>query len=167
MNRIKELISALALHPHPEGGYYSETYRSAEHIAQHALPARFGGDRSFSTAIYFLLSNNDFSAFHRIKSDECWHFYEGTGLDIFVIDALGKLTIFRLGNQLSKGETFQAVVPAGCWFASKPAVAGGYSLVGCTVSPGFHFLDFEMAKGPELAALYPAYAPLIYNLCRL
>src|SRR5678809_1669914 len=98
MNAIERLVKNLNLKAHPEGGWYAETYRSAESIRHAALPARFNGDRSFSTAIYFLLPAGVFSAFHRIQSDECWHFYEGDPLNIYVIDQQGVLSTIKLGN---------------------------------------------------------------------
>src|ERR1044071_2740847 len=109
MHTIETLISKLQLQPHPEGGWYAETYRSTGIIKQDALPANFGGDRHYSTAIYFLLPAGTFSAFHRIASDECWHFYEGQPLNIYVLQHDGTLEVVKLGNDLSKGETFQAV----------------------------------------------------------
>ncbi len=166
MNNIERLIAKLKLKNHPEGGWYAETYRSSELISQNFLPVRFKGDRNFSTAIYFLLPAGVFSAFHRIQSDECWHFYEGEALNIYVIDQDSKLSIIKIGNNLSAGETFQAVVPAGCWFASRPAAEDGYSLVGCTVAPGFDFADFELAQAGELSALFPEHKTLIKSLCR-
>ena len=116
-------IEHLELQPHPEGGYYKETYRSAGSIAAASLPNEFGGNRSYSTAIYFLLQQGDFSGFHRIKSDECWHFYEGGSLLIHVLHQNGEYTCIRLGRNLHEGELFQYVVPAGAWFASEPAAS--------------------------------------------
>ena len=161
------LVNQLQLLPHPEGGFYKETYRSNEGMAAHCLPQRFGGERSFSTAIYFLLRKGEFSAFHRIKSDEGWHFYAGGSLRIHVIDAQGNYSFIRLGTKLDEGEVFQAVVPAGCWFASEPEVGTEFSLVGCTVSPGFDFADFEMAGVAQLSKEFPQHSSLISRLCRL
>ncbi|WP_439584422.1 cupin domain-containing protein [Dyadobacter bucti] len=158
-------IEKYNLKPHPEGGYYAETYRSRETIAEHALPSRFGGSRSYSTGIYFLLEKHDFSAFHRIASDEMWHFYAGEALDIFVIDPeTGKLEIIGLGADPEKGEAFQAIVPAGAWFASRPANNSSYALVGCTVAPGFDFEDFEMADRLVLSGDFPQHRDLIAAL---
>ena len=162
----KLLIQQYALQEHPEGGWYKETYRSHEFIPHHDLPARFNGSRSFSTAIYFLLEKGNFSAFHRIKSDECWHFYAGDPLDVFVINTDGKLNIIEIGNDISKGQLFQFVVPAECWFASRPAAGSDFSFVGCTVSPGFDFADFELANAGTLVALYPKHEMLVRELCR-
>lgn len=98
-----------------------------------------------STAIYFLLKKGDISAFHKIKSDEIWHFYEGQRLEIYYLDRNGNLETILLGNNPDEGEVFQAVVPADCWFASKVSKCSEFALVGCTVAPGFDFQDFEMA----------------------
>ena len=160
------LIDHLQLNPHPEGGFYKETYRSAGLIPKDALPS-FGGDRHYATAIYFLLQAGDFSAFHRIASDECWHFYEGGSLLIHVIDKHGNYSCGRLGRNLHRGESFQYVVPAGAWFASEPADGTAFSLVGCTVAPGFDFADFEMGKISELTENYPQHKGLLQRLCRL
>lgn len=160
------LISFYGLQAHPEGGYFKETYRSAESIPNDGLPERFNDNRSFSTAIYFLLDGDNFSAFHRIKSDELWHFYSGIALNIYVIDKDGKLEIIRLGNNIQNGEVFQAVVPAGCWFASEPSSKQGSSFVGCTVAPGFDFADFELAEKEPLSKIFPQHASTIHRLCR-
>lgn len=161
---VTALVEQLKLLPHPEGGYYRETYRSEELISQHALPPRFGGERTFSTSIYFLLTAGNFSAFHRIKSEECWHFYAGSSLHVHVLTPAGEYHLIRLGPDLHSGETFQAVVPAGAWFASE--TMGAYTLAGCTVSPGFDFRDFELADVAALTAAWPRYASLIGRLCR-
>ena len=148
-------IDAYRMQAHPEGGYFAETYRSAEKIPHEALPARFSGERSFSTGIFFLLENHNLSALHRIQADEMWHFYAGGPLQVYVIHPSGELEMIRLGNNPERGEVFQAVVPAGCWFGSKPAPETAYSLVGCTVAPGFDFADFELANRTELLNDYP------------
>ena len=166
MSRINRLIQQYNLKPHPEGGWYIQTYKSNELIDVSALPGRFGGDRSFSTAIYFLLAQGNFSAFHRIKSDECWHFYSGDPLLIYVIEENEELKIISLGNDPEKGQTFQYVVPANCWFASRPAPGSEYCFVGCTVSPGFEFEDFELANANELSNAHPQHKDIIRQLCR-
>jgi uncharacterized protein len=158
--------SSLKLKPHPEGGWYRETYRAAGSIASVALPDGFDGDRNFSTAIYFLMTEGIFSAFHRIRSDEVWHFYTGDALLIHEIDVLGRYTIHRLGSDPAKEESFQLVIPAGSWFASEVCSGGKYGLVGCTVAPGFDFSDFEMADSNELTASFPQHAEVIGRLCR-
>ena len=161
-----DLIAKYKLLPHPEGGYFTETYRSAELLSGEYLPDRFGGDRSVSTAIYFLLERGNFSAFHKIKSDECWHFYAGQSLLIHIIDTYGRLTTVKLGNDIFHEEVFQYVVPAGYWFASEPAETTAFSFVGCTVAPGFSFEDFELAKAENLCSAYPQHKAFIKRLCR-
>jgi uncharacterized protein len=146
---------------HPEGGYFAETYRSAEKIPHQALPNRFKSDRSFSTGIYFLLESHHISALHRIESDEMWHFYAGCPLNVYTIDSEGVLKIIRLGNNPDNGEVFQAVVPAGVWFGSKPAEPNSYSFVGCTVAPGFDFEDFEMKNRTELLVMFPQHQAIV------
>lgn len=161
-----DLIAKFKLNPHPEGGYYRETYRSFELIPKVALPKRFSGERNYSTAIYYLLEQENFSAFHRIDSDECWHFYAGDTLLIYVIQLNGKLDIIRLGSDVMNGEVFQAVVPAGCWFASEPAPDTAYAFVGCTVAPGFTFGDFELATFEGLSKEYPQHRAMVQRLCK-
>jgi len=165
MVTANQLISKYQLQSHPEGGYYLQTYRSNELILKEALPARFKGNRNFSTAIYFLLEGLQYSAFHRIQSDELWHFYTGVGLEIYVLHPGGKGEILKLGDDLENGFSFQQVVPAGCWFASKPMVATGFSFVGCTVAPGFDFADFELANAKKLKEEFPEYRDWIDILC--
>ncbi|MDO9255299.1 MAG: cupin domain-containing protein [Bacteroidales bacterium] len=146
---VKELILKLQLKVHPEGGYYRETYRSAGTVT-----ADSGMVRNTSTAIYYLLENEDKSHFHRIQSDELWFFHQGQPLEICVI--LGdQLFIIHLGNEIDKGEVPQAIIPANCWFASSVKNAVGYSLVSCTVSPGFDFSDFELAGRENMIQQYP------------
>jgi hypothetical protein len=163
---VDHLIKHLHLQPHPEGGFYKETYRSMGSIPASCLSPEFSGVRSYATAIYFLLQQGDFSAFHRIKSDECWHFYEGGTLLIHVIDPQGHYQCIRLGKKITEGEVYQFVVPAGAWFASEPAAGSLYALVGCTVAPGFDFADFEMAEAKALAQEFPQHRLLIERLCR-
>jgi len=154
-------IKKLDLQRHPEGGYFKETYRSGEVIYKHALPPRFKGDRVFSTCIYFLLNKKEYAAFHTIRQDEVWHFYEGSSLAIHIIDQNGEYTVVKLGRNIENGESLQAVVPAECWFAAAVDNAQAYALVGCTVAPGFDFADFEMAHRNRLIGLYPEHRAII------
>ncbi len=158
-------IRNLSLTPHPEGGFYREVYRSMEIVPQSALPNRFTGGRSFSTSIYYLLEKGDFSAFHRIRSDEVWHFYGGEPLDLHVLHN-GQYECVIIGAEISEGHHLQYTVPAGAWFASEPREGSTYSLVGCTVSPGFDFADFELANRVELVEVYPQYSAVITRLTR-
>jgi predicted cupin superfamily sugar epimerase len=161
---VQQLIEQFDLLPHPEGGYYKETYRSPEIISKQALPDRFAGERYYSSAIYFLLEKGNFSAFHRIQSDECWHFYTGDTLWVHMIAPDGTLTTIQLGHQ--PGTVYQYVVPAGYWFASETAPGGSFSFVGCTVAPAFDFADFELADGNTLSQQFPQHSALIGRLCR-
>lgn len=156
------LIRRLDLLPHPEGGHYRETYRAAD-----AVTRADGARRAASTAIYYLLSDGAWSTWHRIRSDELWHFHAGAPLHVHVLAPDGSYTRLRLGNTLADAEAeFQAVVPAGCWFAAELAEPGGYALTGCTVAPGFEFSEFELANAAELLRQYPAQADLIARLAR-
>jgi len=159
-------IQKLQLSEHPEGGYFKETYRSDEFIDGGHLPERFTGARSLSTAIYFLLEGTQFSAFHRIKSDELWHFYTGSSLTLYVIDPKGSLSQIKLGSDFENGEVFQAVVKAGCWFGAVVNDPTSYSLVGCTVAPGFDFRDFELGERQKLLAWYPEHKVAIEKLTK-
>jgi predicted cupin superfamily sugar epimerase len=163
---ISQIIERLNLEPHPEGGYFRETYRSSGKIQQDSLGPGFEGLRNYSTCIYFLLTSNDFSAFHRIKQDEIWHFYDGSPIRLHVINPSGAYTQHLIGRELAKGETPQLVVPAGCWFAAEVEGQNIYSLVGCTVSPGFDFRDFEMISRQELISLFPSHKQIISKLTR-
>lgn len=155
------LIDRLDLRPHPEGGYYRETYRAEEVVHRSTLAVH----RSASTAIYYLLSGDAWSAWHRIRSDEIWHFYAGGPLLVHVLDGQGGLATHRLGNAIQAPDcVFQAVVPAGCWFAAERVHADRYTLAGCTVAPGFEFSEFELADVDRLAGEHPAHKALIARL---
>lgn len=158
-------IQALQLQPHPEGGFFSESYRSAQTMA---LSAPGGGtqQRNVCTAIYFLLEAGNFSAFHRIQSDEIWHFYAGQALEVLELLPDGQLCCTRLGSDILRGEIPQYVVPANTWFASRVAEGGTFSLVGCTVAPGFDFADFQLARRQELLEIFPQHRPVITELTR-
>lgn len=165
MNKnAEEIINALGLERHPEGGWFRETYRATEMVPYAALPNRFSGDRSFCTAIYFLLKKGECSVLHRIKSDELWHFHAGASMTIHVITPEGDYWTLPLGADLFAGDSFQSVVPAGCWFGAEVTGEGEFSLVSCTVAPGFDFADFDMAKRESLLRQFPAHKELIQRL---
>ena len=159
-------IHRLGLQPHPEGGHYHQTYRSELLLSKQALPGQFTGPRPASTAIYFLLDEANFSAFHRLQSDEMWHFYLGGTLLVHVIGADGQYSKIQLGSDPEAGEVLQTVVRAGCWFAAQVRDAGLFALVGCTVAPGFDFDDFELAERDRLSERYPQHRKLIEKLTR-
>ncbi|OWT80589.1 MULTISPECIES: cupin domain-containing protein [unclassified Achromobacter] len=157
----EELISRLALQPHPEGGHFRETYRSQERVKR----SHGESTRSAATAIYYLLRGEERSTWHRIKSDEMWHFYDGAPLNVYVLLPEDEVKVLCLGNPLEhQGADFQALVPAGAWFAAACSVADGYSLVGCTVAPGFEFEEFEIAQADVLLRDWPRHRALIERL---
>lgn len=157
-------IDKLQLTTHIEGGAFREIYRSPVLAPLSALPAGFTGDRNFCTSIYFLLQQHQFSAFHKIKSDEVWHFYYGDVLIVYEIDQQGQMIEHRLGCDPDNNEAFQCVIAAGNWFAARLAPGGEYALAGCTVSPGFDFDDFELANKRDLIRLYPEHEEIIHAL---
>ena len=150
-----DLIAKLSLERHPEGGWYRQTYRSVASVETSR------GLRAASTAIYFLLRDTEFSALHRIASDEVWHFYMGSPLLVETITPEGLTGSFVLGH--GADEVLQAWVPAGWWFGAS-MVRGGWALVGCTVAPGFDFADFEMADPNVLHGLFPGAADVVRRL---
>ena len=158
-------VERLGMQPHPEGGWYKETYRSNGAIRQSAL-GEFNGDRSYATGIYFILTKENFSAFHRIKSDEMWHFYDGDGLAVHELKPNGSYIKHQLGLNLDSEQQPQFVISANSWFASVVVQNGSWCLVGCTVSPGFDFQDFELAERNSLIAEYPEHQELIIRLTR-
>lgn len=161
---IKDIVDQLELIPHPiEGGYFKEVYRSEGMVPKSDLN-NFNGDRSYCTSIYFLQTSEMFSAFHRIKQDEVWHFYKGSPLYIHVIDRDGNYTRHEVGSEIKNGHKPQLTVPAGSWFASSVKNENDYSFVGCTVAPGFEFEDFEMAKKSELIRKFPEHKNTIERL---
>ena len=131
-----DIIAQLALQPHPEGGYYRETFRD---------PRLDANGRSLSTAIYFLLARNERSHWHRIDAVEVWHYYAGSALALQIAGDGGRRSV-RLGPDLAAGEVPQAIVPAQAWQAAEST--GDWTLVGCSVAPGFDFAAFELA-GPD------------------
>jgi predicted cupin superfamily sugar epimerase len=160
-------IDHLALEPHPEGGFFRESYRSSVVIPESALPTTFRGPRSASTAIYFLLAGEDFSALHRLAADEVWHFYAGSRLLVHSMDPNGKHSVIRLGQNAEANEQLQCVVPGQHWFGSCLEWPETYAFVGCTVAPGFDFSDFEMARRADLLTKYPQHTDMIYKLTRV
>ncbi len=165
MFSIQELVDRFQLLPHPEGGYYRETYRSGGIFNELSSDGVFPNGRNYCTLIYFMLTSESFSAFHRIKSDEIWHFYYGSPVEIFFFEN-GKLQTFTLGSDINNGQEFQCVVPAGSWFAARVKDEDAFSLVGCSVSPGFSFEDFELANRDDLLKQYPEYEAIIRKFTR-
>lgn len=164
----RDVIDRLELLPHPEGGYFRETYRSQGSIGEGSLPEGMLGYRNYCTAIYFLLTRDQKSHFHRLKSDELWYFHLGSPLEVIFLKNDKTCQHYILGSDIFKGELLQLTIPAGTWFAARclndtAADAKDFSLVSCTVSPGFDFLDFELADESLLKELPadPQYAELL------
>jgi len=162
--KAKEYIKKLQLKPHPEGGYYKELYRAGELILPDHLPTRFKSSRTFSTSIYFLLEGKQISTFHRLKADELWHFYDGSTLIIYIIDESGELRKLKLGSNVEDGEMFQVQIKNNNWFGAELLDKSSYALIGCTVSPGFEFEDFELGDKIELSKKYPEHKNIILKL---
>jgi predicted cupin superfamily sugar epimerase len=158
-DEARAIVDALGLMPHPEGGFYRETFRA---------PLAVGapqGERAASTAIYFLLPAGSFSALHRVRSDEHWHHYDGDPVELHTIDAQGTHTLAVLGHDLTRGERPQLVVPAGVWQAAVP-MGARFALCGCTVAPGFDFADFEMPPRSQLEDAFPRLRDVVARLTR-
>lgn len=153
-------IQLLNLLPHPEGGYYKETFRSEQQV-NHVGEANV---KQACTSIYYLLENADFSGFHRIASDEIWYFHKGQPLIIHVIKNDGTLISYELSDE--KTGSFSIIVQAGLWFAAELKRTEGFTLVSCAVAPGFDFREFEMAKREELVLQYPQHEALLTRMCR-
>ncbi|CAG8466058.1 7141_t:CDS:1 [Ambispora leptoticha] len=162
------LIEKLQLQPHPEGGYYLQIYQDKSIIKQSGLPDKFDGDRSCLTSIYYLLEGKDFSAFHRIKSDEVWHYYTGsTGVKIYEIKTDGELIVHQLGQILDKGEKFVSAIEKSSWCSAELSnPSAGFALVGCTVAPGFEYQDLEIATFKNLSEQFPQHTEIIKKLTR-
>ena len=164
MHSAEYWINHLHLNAHPEGGFYKETYRSKDFIPGTIGPGNAEGTRNISTAIYFLLRSGDRSAFHKIKSDELWHFHAGSSLVIYALNDIAGLTAHRLGLDLEKGDQPQVVIPADTWFGAMLEEENSFSLASCTVAPGFDFRDFEMAEKQKLSQEFPLYKNIIHLL---
>lgn len=157
-------ITTLGLTQHIEGGAFKEHYRASLVLPQSSLSEAHKGDRNASTAIYFLLRHGEFSAFHLLASDEVLHFYDGEPLRVYEIDAAGAMHVHTLGRDLARGEQLALVIPGGSWFALRCEVAGGFSLIGCTVAPGFDFEDFTLDDRAVLLERFPQHARAIHEM---
>jgi hypothetical protein len=164
--KAKYYIDKLKLQKHPEGGYFNEIYRSDEIFTASVLPERYMGNRAFSTSIYFLLDGKDISAFHKLQSNEIWHFYDGCPVRVSIITPLQTLEERVLGNNLDGNENLQTVINKHSWFGAELLDKSSFSLIGCTVSPGFDFQDFEMGKRNHLLEKYPQFSSTILRLTK-
>ena len=167
MKEFEELIRRFDLKPHPEGGFFKETYRSEGKISEASLPKAYSGERNYATSIYFLLTSDMFSAFHKINQDEIWHFYAGTPLRIHCISKEGNYEAHDMGTDFDSNLVPQVVIPGGSWFAAETLHPNSYSFVGCSVAPGFDFDDFVLPTQKELLEKFPDHEPLIRRLTRI
>jgi uncharacterized protein len=161
---VNNLVSKLGLTRHPEGGYYKETFNSEEKISDTELSVNYEGKRKLYTSIYFLLTSDDVSHFHRLKSDELWYYHGGSSLSVHVIGESGEYQEIKLGINLDIGEVPQVLVKKNSIFGSSVSEKDTWSLVGCMVSPGFEFQDFELFTQEELLKVYPEHQEIIMKL---
>ena len=164
-----------------EGGYYRETYRSDQHIVIsdfsdndledniyfYSNPENKSSDiRSVSTLIYYLLDGDQFSAFHKVRYDEIWHFYKGSSVSLYILTDSEKTLNIQIGNDLENNENIQCVIKGNTWFGAEINDKSLYSLIGCSVSPGFDFKDFELGERDKLIKIYPQHEYVINRLTR-
>ncbi len=162
MKDAQKLIDRYDLDPHPEGGYYRRIHESSVEIPETALPDRYSGARRASSTILYLLTEDDVSKLHRLKSEETWHFYTGNVLSLYLFEPDNSYRCVQLGTDFSAGQFPNFTVPGGCWFGA--TVELRYAFVGCTVSPEFRFEDYEKARASELLERYPEATELIERL---
>lgn len=166
MIQASTLVKKLDLQPHPEGGYFKEVYRSDELIKTEGLPERYSSERCFGTSIYYMLEGEQFSAFHKLQSDETWHFYLGSPIVLHLISSEGSYSKIVLGKNITEDEILQYTIPKETWFSAEVKDRNTYSLVGCTVAPGFDFKDFQFGKRDELMKLLPSQSDIISKFTR-
>jgi uncharacterized protein len=167
MPSAKEIQQLLKLQPLPvEGGYFAETYRSKLTLSQRSLPSGYSGERALSTAIYYMLTPDTFSAMHRLKGDEVYHFYLGDPAEMLILWPDGSGETLLMGQDIASGMRLQHVVPGGVWQGSRLVPGGKFALLGTTMAPGFDLADFKSGARDELSARFPAYAELIAVLTR-
>ncbi len=159
---VEDIIKKFKLQPHPEeGGYFIETYRSADILTKDALSTRYEGERNSSTAIYYLLTDKALSKMHRLKSDEVFHFYYGDPIEMLHLFEDGTSRVVNFGNDIASGCVPQVVVPKGAWQGAHLKEGGSVALIGCTVSPGFDYSDYEHGSYDVLVKQYPSQKDLI------
>jgi hypothetical protein len=160
-NTSQYWIKKLGLVRHIEGGYYKQIFISKKKCQEH-------GNKNLATCIFYLLDGNEYSAFHKINGgDEIWHFFIGSSLTIYIINEKNsKLKIIKLGNDLEKNENLQLIIKEGNWFAAEVNDKSSFTLVGCTVIPGFEFKSFELGKKQSLILKFPSYKSIIEKLAR-
>ena len=167
MLTVQQIKDLLKLQPLPsEGGFFAEVYRSTHKLASNALPSGYADQRSLSTAIYYLLTPDNFSAMHRLRGDEVYHFYLGDPVEMLLLKQDGSAEAILVGPDIASGMHLQHAVAGGTWQGSRLAPGGQFALMGTTMAPGFDPADFELGKRDELCAQYPGYSPLVAMLTR-
>lgn len=163
-HQAQRLIETLGLRPHPEGGFFRETWRSNLTTTLQGGPGGPEGSRSLGTAIYYLLSGDEVSKLHRLKADEVWHLYSGGPLALHLLDDRRGCRTLQLGDRTSHGPVFQTTVPGGCWFGASLPVADSFALAGCTLAPGYDHADFELGDRTHLLKLFSDHEEMIRRL---
>jgi len=163
---LEELIKKFNLQKHPEGGFFSEVYRSSESIDSLSLPQRYNSARNFGTSIYFLIDGKNVSNFHRLKSDEFWYFHCGSSIEVHIIYPDGIHKTKLMGLNFQNNETPSLLLPKDSWFGARLTDTTSFGFVSCAVFPGFDFSDFELAKREKLIKLYPQHREIITNLTK-
>ncbi len=159
-------IQALNLMPHPEGGYYREFHRSSIKLHKNSLPPDFKGERELGSVIHYMLTSDSFSAFHKLSSDEIWHFHDGSAFLIHLISPQGEYSVIRLGLDVNVGQVPCFVIPAGYFFGAEVAEENSFALASCTVMPAFNFAEFVMPTRDELISIFPHLINEIMHLGR-
>jgi uncharacterized protein len=162
--KLKSLLNLVPLSI--EGGYFSEKYRSADMISRDCLPDRYSGPRTVGTCIYYLLEPNTFSELHRVASDEIFHFYLGDPVEMLQLWPDGSAKRVLIGSDIERGMAPQVVVPHGVWQGARLVAGGEFALLGCTVSPGFEYADYESGSRSLLIEAFSEYRDMIYALTR-
>ncbi len=158
----EDVIRLLNLEPHPEeGGFFAETYRSAESMRPGHLQNQYDGPRSFGTAIYYMLTPDTYSHIHRLKSDEIFHFYLGAPCEMLQLHPDGRTETIILGQDIAAGQKLQVLAPKGVWQGTRLLPGGGFGLLGCTVAPGFEYADYDHGDRAALIRQYPMAEKLI------
>lgn len=164
MNQADFWIRTLNLESHPEGGYFREIFRSEEYIHQEHLPPRYNGHRNFLTAIYYLLKSGQCSRFHRLQSDEVWHYCTGSPLRLYIIHKNRELESVELGSDPCQNQLFQFIVPKESWLGAQVTEENSYSLISCIMAPGFDYQDFELGCSISLMDKFPEHKEIIRYL---
>lgn len=161
--KVVDFVDKLKMQPHPEGGYYAEIYRNNTVISPEILGKNYSGERSLATSIYYMLEADQVSRLHQLKSDELWYYHYGSPLLVHIFYK-GSYKPCILGIDVSENQFPQVIIPAGAIFGAEVMDKTSYTLMGCMVTPGFHFSDFELIHGMEISAVYPHHTEIIKRL---